>query len=160
MRRILLVMVLALAMAGCGWNYRPPAANPKKYVFTVNAPRAKVWPAVVAAFAEINIPIKNIDKSSGLIASDPMRSKMGPDCNCGDRAWRSGTIEPFSDEAMVRFNVFITGDNPTTIQINTRFSYTYIETTQWGIYKLPLTCVSTGRIEGLIRQKILAKMEP
>jgi hypothetical protein len=64
--RATLIVSVLLALA-CVRPPAPPAPRPDTQV---NAPFSRVWEAVVDRFARSNIPVKTIDRASGLIAAE------------------------------------------------------------------------------------------
>ena len=60
-------LILALAASACA---KPPAPAPVRAPTMVSAGFDATWNAVIDIFAEKNIPIRTIDKDSGIIATD------------------------------------------------------------------------------------------
>jgi len=65
-------MVAALAVAACS-RYTGPAAPTPREATQVQAPAVVTWDAAIATFAEVGIPIRAIERGSGLIVSDDVR---------------------------------------------------------------------------------------
>ena len=43
----------------------------------------ETWGAVVQTFFDRNIPVRTVEKASGLLESDDLRGEIGRDCDCG-----------------------------------------------------------------------------
>jgi hypothetical protein len=63
--------------------YTPPPPPPPPEAAIVSAPFDDAWQAVVQTFFERNIPVRTLEKASGLIESDDLRGELGRDCDCG-----------------------------------------------------------------------------
>ena len=76
------LLVLLLVLAACT---APPKAGVTRAETPVNASFARTWDATVGIFAERNVPIKTIDRSSGFIGTDALRVNMRTDslADCG-----------------------------------------------------------------------------
>ena len=66
------VVVVLFVLTACVTT-QAPAATPVPLVATeVAAPAARTWDAVIDVFAERNIPILSMDRSSGFVATDAL----------------------------------------------------------------------------------------
>jgi hypothetical protein len=65
-----IAVVLSLSTPGCWVPPPAPAAAPIQKEVLVDAPFENVWQHAVEWFAKNDMPIKNLDKASGLIATD------------------------------------------------------------------------------------------
>lgn len=138
---------------------------PKQYTFenkrTFQYDQERVWTSVVEYFAQQNIPIKNMEKVSGFIATeywiDPTWSQGGIlDADCGE--WGDAVLSDLS----VQFNVFVknAGDSQTSVQVNTVWRGV------WKGYNIilgrtvekPVTCTSTGKLEMKVIEGIRARL--
>src|SRR2546429_5928198 len=81
-----------LVIAAC---YSPPTttAAPRS-AMAVNASFDRTWTAVIDVFADRNVPIRTLDRTSGFVATDELRvGSEGADwADCGSGA--GGTIGP------------------------------------------------------------------
>lgn len=73
--RSFLLVASVLMLTSCGVRYVPQTFNYpiKNTTQTLNLPFDKVWSGVVDYFAQNNIPIKTIEKASGIIISTQMQ---------------------------------------------------------------------------------------
>lgn len=104
MKKLALLLVLAACSA------TPPAPNIQRQGTEVNAPFDRTWNAVVQQFAEYNIPIRTMDRSSGYIATDNQlvsdRQANNTQYDCG----KDGVRVPIEATGVV-YNVLVTGDS-------------------------------------------------
>jgi hypothetical protein len=121
----------------------------------------EVWAAAIRAFATGNIQIKTIDKSSGLLASDPVRATIGQEIDCGSIEKALGTF-PITGTGQGTFNLFIRPQGPafTVVQVNSSWSTIYRE---WDIYGRTTfvreyECSSFGSIERGLLGRIAASI--
>src|SRR5690242_4566928 len=102
MRRSVVALVL---LAAC--QMTPPAPPAPRSGMEVSASFGKTWSAVIDVFAERNIPIKTIDRASGLVVAEPQGVPTRTDglADCGTIIGRP--IYP--DHAT--WNVLVRGDS-------------------------------------------------
>lgn len=104
MRRL---AVLGCAAAPACVPSKPPAAPVVRQPTPVRASFGRTWDAVIDAFADQNVPIKTIDRSSGFIATDqlavPEADSMDADCGT------AGEIKLVPLHAT--YNVVVRGDS-------------------------------------------------
>lgn len=130
-------MISLFALSAC-------ATAPKEYTFEKSRTFAKskdeVWEKVISHFATNNIPIKTVEKDSGIIYAENLRFTPGQFADCG-----SSALEP-PISGLVRMNVFVrpVSTDTTEMTVNSDFE----ETRQFGQYP-PTTvkCNSTGALE-------------
>lgn len=135
-----LVLLVALAC------YQPPTTvAPERAPMKVAASFDKTWNAVVDVFADRNIPIRTIDRSSGFIATEPLgvSEDEGPDwADCG--SGEGGEVSP----VRAIYNVRVRGDSSaTTVRVTVRWSSAERE------------CVTRGVWEGDAERNIAARAE-
>lgn len=145
--RVFFVVAVCLAMAACG---SAPVARQIQSSFPVDQPFEKVWTAVIETFAELNLPILNMEKASGFITTD----WLNPDSSFYD----CGT-PPFSTArrgTLGKFNVFVKkiSDSSCEMKVNCLFDLTIFYTGPGGAKKY--SCVSTGKLEKQIYDRVLA----
>jgi hypothetical protein len=110
--------------------------------FQIDKPFDLVWSAVIETFAELQLPIMNMEKDSGLIVTDWIEL-VGQDnsgyCDCG------GLGINIEVNRVGKFNVFVkkaSGDS-CEIKINT----SYQQTIKFGDLVSKRNCISTGKLE-------------
>lgn len=118
-----------------------PKSHDVKQDTTVAVPLDDAWRAVVRAFAERNWPIKTIDKTSGVIATDWIRvPEEYADCGSAPLLRKDGT--------RVVFNVLVLADGAarSSITVNTKFE----QVRSIGGQVSVIECSSTGQVEGKV----------
>lgn len=156
------VLVLVLLAVGCA---APGLIRPNIYVVVnekvINKSFDVVWQNTVEWFATHNTPIKNLDKSSGLISTEYSLSladaRQYMDCGQGESNF-SGKVELANPTG--NFNVLVKrmDDDSTKLSINVFFSCTVNEyryedwlSTEYVLVSSTKTnCVSTGQLEKTI----------
>jgi hypothetical protein len=124
--------------------------------FPIDKPFDLVWQAVIETFAKLNLPILNMEKASGLITTDWISVKNQEDgtgyCDCG----KKGPLF-IEQEWRVKFNVFvkrIAGES-SEMQVNAVFEELSIGLE--GTIVGTSSCVSTGKFEKEIYDRVVAK---
>lgn len=134
---------LLLGLTGCLHSV-PPTAIPPRPPVPVRASFSRTWEAAVDAFSDKTIPIKTIDRSSGLIVGEQLRVPPPPHsasqpsnlADCGQLL--QGT---FHQPRFADYNVRIRGDSSAA---------TVLVTVRWTAYDYAATkapqfdCVSRG----------------
>jgi hypothetical protein len=119
----LLPCAATLLLAACA-TYRPPPTPTPRGASQVSASMGETWDAVIDLFAMRNIPIRTIERASGLIGTEPLDvgDEGRPWANCGavngrvrgpNRATYNVLVRGDSNEASVRATVLwirVTGD--------------------------------------------------
>jgi uncharacterized lipoprotein len=127
--------------------------------FPFDKPFDPVWQAVIETFAELNLPILNMEKASGLITTDWI-SFRGQDnttgyCACG------GLGTSVEVDRRGRFNVYVkkVGESSCELKVNSVFE----NNTRSALVKDSLisvgNCVSTGKLEAEIYKRVSEKMK-
>lgn len=153
-RSILLIIVV---IAGFGTIVGSSGAPPAKYSFQSSVEYDKsfdeVWEAIIASFAASNIPIKTIEKTSGIIVSDEMRVPFtiyeSDYCDCGSPAALTIFKEMYGS-----YNIFVRrfGSDRVSVQINTLFKAIVCDTNH--------ICVSSPcNSKGFLETKLLREIE-
>jgi hypothetical protein len=111
---------LAVLLAGC-LSYKPPAPPSPRDATQVNASMGRTWDAVIDLFAARNIPIRTIERVSGIIVTEQL--SVGPErrswADCGRVA--NDTMRPNWGS----YNVLVRGDSSSSsVKVNARWTYT------------------------------------
>ncbi len=130
---VVVLLALSCATAPKNWDFESSR--------TFGKPYDKVWSAVIGFFAENTIPIKNMEKASGLIVAE---SQYFPKewVDCGGTGLMSAT-----DPEGV-FNVFVTEvEGVISVKVTTS-----LWQSRWFGDSKPVrhNCVSTGVVETMI----------
>ncbi len=152
--RTVLVCLLVVAVAGC-------ASAPPTYEFNpvvnIEGTFDVVWASVVEYFAIGNLPIKTIEKDSGLIVSDWMDAGepgLGKEdktfCNCGGAGlntqhWTRG-----------KFSVFV--KKVESGKMDLRVTCTYQQRRSFSDSYSTVNCNSTGALENQLHAYVEAKV--
>jgi hypothetical protein len=87
-------------------SYRPPAPPSPRDAVEVHASIARTWDAVIDLFGARNIPIRTIERASGIIATEPLivgaEGRTWADCGTD----QSGRLRPNT----AIYNVLVRGD--------------------------------------------------
>jgi hypothetical protein len=76
---------LCVAAASCASRvaYSPPPPIVADQPLALQVPYDQAWGAVVQTFFQKNIPIRTVEKESGILESDELRGEVGRECDCG-----------------------------------------------------------------------------
>lgn len=115
-----------------------------------------MWQATIESFAELQLPIQNKEKDSGLITTDwiDFTGQKNTDyCDCG------GLGMNIERSRAGRFNVFVkkTSGNSCEVKVNCVYEQTYEVTLTETTYKRK--CVFTGKLEADMFELIKSKIE-
>jgi len=112
-----------------------------------------VWSALIETFAELQLPIQNMEKDSGLIITDwiEFTGQSNEDyCDCG------GLGINIEINRLGKFNVFVKKITENSCQITVNCQYQ--QTISFGDNISKRKCISTGNLEreifDLIKEKI------
>lgn len=154
--------LFAVSLLGCSAS-KPP----KQYTFenkrTFHYDQDRVWTSVVEYFAQQNIPIKNMDKGSGFIATEYWISPSWAegsnlDADCGEL----GGMNDYQTLTLsVQFNVFVKKltDSETSVQVNTAFKGLWrYQPFMGGPMQKEVACSSTGRLEAKVLDGITSRL--
>lgn len=149
MKTLIATLVVA-SLAGCS-TYKPPVDHHPVTSRTYALSYDQCWNGIVDWFAENSIPIKTIDKASGLIATEyNLSNRIHGTYDCGT----DGYDQTIGKEKLASFNVIVrkVGDS---VRVNVTTTFT---TTISNVYAKtppePLTCTSTGKLESMILDRI------
>ena len=145
-----LFLLLSLIMLSCATYKAPKYKAPDNFdkSRTYNKNFDEVWGKIIKYFAEKNIPIKTIEKASGIIATEySLNTLSNKDClDCGEM----GFGQSLSDYTG-NFNVFVEkiNENQTKVTVSTFFNAmmeTVILFARTPSYR-KIDCNSTGILE-------------
>ncbi len=151
-----LFALITLALFSCS-TYQKPQKKEFERTKIINKSYDDVWAGLIKWFSEHNTPIKNLDKTSGLISTEfSLSLANSEECvDCGSRGFGQ-TI----DAKEGNFNVVIekVTASSTKITVNTFFRATLetVNTTSAYAppYRTPINCESTGVLEGQLFESI------
>lgn len=142
---IFTLAVLLVALPGCA---TAPAPRMIEAEDQIHAGFETVWTALVSSLAERNVPIKTIDKASGIVVTEEMAVRNGDNnyCDCG------GNGIATEDRRAASYNVYVkrVTDEICSVRVNARF-YSIVS---FGSTASRKECVSTGQIEGSILSRL------
>lgn len=151
--KILVLGLICLFFYGCA-----TAPVPRQIVntFPIEKPFDDVWQAVIESFAELQLPIENMEKDSGLITTDwiDFTGQKNTDyCDCG------GLGMNIEVNRVGKFNVFVkkTSGDSCEIQINCMYQQTIRDALSEITTKRK--CVSTGNLEAEMFNLIKSKLD-
>ena len=144
--RTIIITAAMLSVSACA-TYEPPADRDIDNAVTVNQPYEKTWQRATEYFANNNIPISNIAKDSGLIATDYKLGASSTFIDCGT----VGTYEAFGDKNL-NLNILVKENTPTTtdVRVNVFGTGRVVQTNLYGTTVgagKAIDCVSTGALE-------------
>lgn len=148
-KRFAVLAMLCVVIGGCATAPTPRTVVNK---FSYNASIDTVWTATVETFAEMNLPIDNIEKDSGLIATDWINFTGTGNkdyCDCG------GLGLAIENLRRGKFNVFV---KQTGNAVDARVNVHYQQTASLDNTPFTRDCVSTGALEARINELIGQKI--
>lgn len=169
MRRVAAITGLVILAACAGdIKFTPPAPREIQKTFLYDKPYDAVWQAAIEAIAEMNLPIDNLEKDSGLITISwqnfGAQSASTGFCDCGrinapsqysDGEWipgrpnkEAGGIETETWYVRGHFNIFVKPISESSCELTVNSVF---ETENH-------TCVSTGRLEATLDKTIREKV--
>ena len=156
--KILVLGLICLFIYGCA---TAPAPRQIVKAFPIEASFDEVWQAVIESFAEMNLPIANMEKDSGLITTDWIDFPLGKAgkeiCDCGGLGMNIET------RRAGRFNVFVKRGSMDSceIQVNCIYEQTYESVSLTGdpVPSYKRACVSTGKLEADICAMVKSKLD-
>lgn len=155
MKRIVLLSLLLVLSGGCVQDLsfvKPDIIDSLVFASTYDT----LWAAIVESFAEKSLPIKTIEKDSGIIATEYMRMAAPWHKDFKDVALHPNV--PFGTwyHAHYKVNIFVTTVNKTSTKVKINVLIEAFEnnlTDEWH------TCYSKGIIEQDILEAIRSKIE-
>lgn len=133
------VMVALLALASAGCSNIPPKVYAVPEPTIVPAPPDSVWPLVIETVSDYRLAVQTIDRTSGLLQTEPMTSSDSTYWDCGQRPDINGNpMRPVPVNVITTLTITATptGRDSTRVRVvsNPR-------TTGSGV------CVTTGALE-------------
>lgn len=154
-KKFLFLLVICFYLFGCGSLPEPRIIT---NIFTIEADFDSIWTAIIETFSDLQLPIQNIEKASGLITTDWIdftgeTGKTYADYGKLALLETASTLEG-------KFNVFVKEmikENSYEIRVNCTFE----QNTQnfEGDFIRRIRCVSTGELEAEIYELILSKID-
>jgi hypothetical protein len=161
MKRLFAGIFSAVACGGC-ISFTPPATAPRRAPVPVSASFGRTWDAVIDAFADKNVAIRTIDRTSGLIAADPViipsltgeATKPSELADCGSRK-AAGVPTEYALPTSAVYNVRVRGDSSSsTVLVTVRWV-----TGQTRHFLAGEECASSGLWEGQIESTVKTRAE-
>ena len=167
MKRVWLVLALLAfsTSAACAAKFVPPQPAAVKTPSGVMASYDKTWEAVITYFADRNIPIRTLEKVSGIIVAEPAAANLVNRVPVLDKngkvLWDRRTRKPVQsppiyadcgsrngygdDPNSAIYNIRVLGDaSASSVQVNVQYLYSY-QTARLG--PASTGCTSTGKWE-------------
>lgn len=154
MKVYLKVFLLYLFLFGCK-NYVPPKEYEVEKERIINKSYEAVWQDIISFMGSANIPIKNIDKNSGFIATEfDLGASFREVMDCGEPGSAPGYKQVF-ENPIGNFNIVVQkiSENSTKVTVNVFYKSDLVlyEYNQYsGYYPIKrqrIECNSTGTLE-------------
>jgi hypothetical protein len=153
MKNIFVLVVVCLVLIACGV---PPVPRTIVNSFPIDKPFDSVWTAVIEVFAELSLPILNMEKASGLITTDSISFRGQKDqtgyCACG-----SARFPLYEIDRQGKFNVFVKKTSVDSIELQVNAVFEKVAQFETTIERTP--CVSTGKLEAEIYRRVSEKIK-
>jgi hypothetical protein len=148
-----LFAMAVLGLVGC--SSAPPPPAPARGPTSVAAPFEKSWNAVIDLVAERNIPIKTVDKASGLLVAEQVRLGEA-DAEYADCGTSFGKRQA---PTSANWNVLVRSDGArSTVRVTVQFVRTGLPRGNWtGL--VTENCATRNTFETTIEQQVKAKAE-
>jgi len=137
-----------------------PAPRQIQNSFPIDKPFDAVWQSVIETFGELNLPIMNMEKASGLITTDWISFQGQKDeigyCSCGEAGF------PFVEQDRSgRFNVYVKKISDTASEIKVNAIFEQFSKDIWSRFGTTTKrhCVSTGKLEAEIYKRVSEKIK-
>ncbi|HEV7705013.1 MAG TPA: hypothetical protein VGO46_12010 [Gemmatimonadaceae bacterium] len=145
-----LLVTIYLAISGC--SPVPPAQVAPRTGTPVSASQSKTWEVVIELFSERNLPIKNMDRASGFIATDPLGVPLEeqPGVDCG-----KSVIHVPNPPRTATYSVFVRGDS-TSSTVKAAVRWTSQSNDE---LKVLIECTTTGDWESAFERDVKTRVE-
>jgi hypothetical protein len=111
---------LLFLLSACLHTYEPPPPAQPRDGTRVSASMGQTWDAVIDLFALRNIPIRTIERASGIIATEGLR--VGPEGTLRAYCGKTGSEQYYPTTAI--YNVLVRGDSmSSTVRTTVRWSH-------------------------------------
>ena len=131
------------------YKYQPPPPAEPRDATSVNASMGETWDAVIDLFATRNIPIRTIERASGIIATEGLKVEEEDGAEWAD-CGKYGNIHYRPTTGI--YNVLVRGDSSSsTVRTTVRWSYI--------TPKVNLDCTSSYVWEQGLEQDVKARAE-
>lgn len=149
--KLLVLGIISLFAIGCATAPTPRTITKS---FPVESDYDSAWSALIETFAELQLPIDNMEKDSGLITTDwiEFTGQTNEDyCDCGKLGIN------IEINRLGKFNVFVkkSTENSCQMTVNSMWEQTY----QFGDDVYKRKCVSTGNLEREIYDLVATKQK-
>ena len=138
-----------LLLVACSTKYASPVPPTPREATAVSASAGHTWDAVIEQFAARNIPIRTIERVSGLIVTGEL-SVGGEGASWADCGRTAGAQGP---PTHATYNVLVRGDSSTsTVKVTVR----------WSLYLSPagnVECFTTNEWEQAFEGEVKARAE-
>lgn len=145
-----------IILASCS-SYKPPKTYNFPTEMEFNMTYDEIWTRVISLFADAGIPIKTLDKSSGLIATETNLNAQdfATVMDCGTPASDLNVYQFENQLGNFNIQVISISPNKTKVKVRTFFKTLYVRyTRQYGQWvrtgSVWLDCNSTGAFERMI----------
>jgi hypothetical protein len=148
------LLCLALLFSFSCAELTPTAAKPMQIenIFELNRPFDKVWQAVIETFSDMNYPIANIEKASGLIMTDWQTTDTSF-CDCGKQI----LIEFVPHFIRGKFNIYVKKIDEESCEY--RINCIFEMLLQYSTGTQTKICYSNGLFEKSFRKSVLEKVQ-
>ncbi len=148
--KIFTVALISTLLVACASG---PAPRTVVNTFPLEGDYDTIWSAVVETFSDLQIPIDNMEKDSGLITTDwiDFTGQTNEDyCDCG------GLGINIEVSRTGKFNVFVkkVTENTFEMKVNCMFEQVY----RFGENAYKRKCVSTGNLEQEMYNLVISKL--
>lgn len=152
--KIFILMLLVIFFIGCAVAPKPRVIENS---FMVESNYDYAWTAVIETFSDLQLPIQNMEKDSGLISTDwiAFTKEQGKEyCDCGKVEF--GLL---GRDRVGKFNVFVKkiSENSCEMRVNCMFEQSVTKLD--GTFYQRRSCISTGNLEKEINDIVISKLK-
>ncbi|MDE0645470.1 MAG: hypothetical protein OXH84_04435 [Gammaproteobacteria bacterium] len=143
-------LVLCVLISGCASLPQPKHIERS---FEFDEPFEDVWESVIHFFSSNSIPIKTIEKDSGIIYAEKeylLPNNVNDFAECPTEGWE---LEA-SDFLGMKMNIFVSTHKDDTTKVTVNLTYQRNYKNIWTDQIDPYECYSTGRMERLVYEEI------